>query len=615
MTTTNSTESQARFYNAITVRNDMQEALEERHRDWDSDMGALDRIAAQNRHNKSALNNALFGNPQNSFSSLALIPTATRIAKAFPYSIAFLQNIAGQVDLEVSNEIVKANTLPNGAKFSRTLLRKLGDTQNRTISLLGAYDSAIRQELPNMPEREKCFFNVFLQNFYSGIAAFKAQINISTDIYDIVTASEYTGGWKSCYRWNSGSQANYASSTIIRALDSRTAMVFLTQTNSINKVGRFWLTLSEQFNQFAVFPAYGDFSPINVKRACQFVIDSLAQNLGIENTWESIDVEKNRYGNGHFGESFFRSVAYIDVPAFAYATKPLETGYGFYATWPKAQCVDCGQEHNEHSLLCEDCQQTAQVTCVSCGERMSEGEDYYDQHADESLCESCYRDRFVRCRNCGEDIYASDDDTQYVNGNHYCGECFNDNFATCDHCGDIERHSDMTSVEDGYVCDYCLRRNYSQCEDCSDYFRTDDMVDTAIGHYCQCCYDYALENDTDAEDGLMARELEHIAQEYDTFRAIDNARFSFPKCSMAWSISVNDRVIFRHLSLISESDRNASPCLVGGMQHLFNGFTRCRVYAIGYMLDNSERFFTIIDPETQDTWQASSRWVQEHMPS
>lgn len=472
------------FYNLTVVRDAMESSLDSGFYYANTSPDSLERIAEKSLKAKAGLNKALFGDANTFHRVISCKPSRARLRDVFRCPLLGIGKALELVGLPFDEEGVINNRLPDGSKLSRTLLRKLGDDKKLPVSNLTGFNlSTIRVSLPNLP-REDATFEVFIQNFYSSLASFRANIVVTTAFADILTASEFCS-FSSCYKFDGA----FASSTIVRALDSQTAMVFLVNSNSETKLGRFWMTFSPNARRMVQFPVYGEgMSEGNVKRAIGNVCKMISENQQIENAWERAE-----YDDYHF-DDLHNSRAYIDTPK-RMLTHKTEGAWGFSVNWPRPLCVHCGDSHFEKTLLCSDCQDT-RPTCAECGERTHEDNAFYDEENDQTLCQSCYEELFVSCDQCGESIRIDSEGHHTIADGDYCEKCYYDVAVECHECGEIVHNDETTYVEsvDGSVCNSCLRDHYNTCDQCGEYFSNDDLHRRANEDYCEACLAEAWED-------------------------------------------------------------------------------------------------------------------------
>lgn len=160
-----------------------------------------------------------------------------------------------------------------------------------------------------------------------------------------------------------------------------------------------------------------------------------------------------------------------------------ENNYSYQVQWPKgttsdndcwwARKMDCTIIEEENEMDAERC-------CADCGEKIAEGDEFYETADGRIICERCYEDSYFTCEDCG-DIYPMDDAVSINDGEMYvCQDCADDtgNYHHCVSCDEY-----FTSRSRGYyklangdcVCDRCADGNIEECNDCGEYFWIDDM--------------------------------------------------------------------------------------------------------------------------------------------
>lgn len=155
-------------------------------------------------------------------------------------------------------------------------------------------------------------------------------------------------------------------------------------------------------------------------------------------------------------------------------------------------CPSCGEKHQDHSMLCDDCDSLNHYTCDHCGCRIDEDEIWSGAGGDGCYCESCYDDLFFYCDECGEtcDIEERVDiDERSSRYSRLCTSCADrEGYIRCDSCGEYHTY-DMVETKDGNVyCEECLPRGMQRCDECGLYDDEVDMTKTIEGDYfCSDC--------------------------------------------------------------------------------------------------------------------------------
>lgn len=596
MNRTEITLHQSPFYAPSRVRSDIADALQERTY-YRGDCNAFEMLCSRGRKHKASLNEGLFGDSAICRATINAPIDVETLALVFDYSVSSVEFLARQYNLEYRPDYLLANRLPNGQKYSRYFLR-IVDGDGLLDTLVPYSMQGIRNELPNLP-RESPTVSVFLQNLFSAIAAYKSEVHISTAFSDILTASEYTANWHSCYSWS----REYSQSTSIRGMDRQTAIVWTTNPGKETKVGRFWVTFSQALTQYAIFPEYGDFSDDNVLRVCQHLNASIEANLSLSaDAWESYrPTNRRRHDeNPIYSEEFFETDAYIDAPVMAWAHGKHQ--FDFAVDWPKQVCLECGAEHRHDGLLCEDCTEGNASKCADCGDRIREGDEYWDERNDETLCRYCYRQRYRTCRECGHEVHRHD--IVEHEGREYCQDCAAELFAECDRCDDLTDRDELTETPDGeQYCSRCAEKYLTACTDCGETFFRD-----ALEYYgeavalCDDCQEAWLE-DASNFAGLIYDDLHGdrpmALLAYQIFPAATPARLH---------LLAGDRVIFKALDSLTYEERHEAPVIVTDMHEYFDGQTPYRIQRLDYYradADGSARWFTI------EGWTFSAKWIQQ----
>lgn len=138
-----------------------------------------------------------------------------------------------------------------------------------------------------------------------------------------------------------------------------------------------------------------------------------------------------------------------------------------------ARAIDCTIIEEENKMDTERC-------CADCGEKIAEGDEFYETADGRIICESCYEDSYFTCEDCG-DIYPMDDAVSVNNGEMYvCQDCADatGNYYHCVSCDKYftERYRSRYELANGdCVCDRCADGSIAGCLDCGEYFWIDDM--------------------------------------------------------------------------------------------------------------------------------------------
>ena len=135
--------------------------------------------------------------------------------------------------------------------------------------------------------------------------------------------------------------------------------------------------------------------------------------------------------------------------------------------------------------------------CDDCGEKIAEGDEFYETADGRIICENCYEDGYFTCEDCG-DIYPIDDAVSVNNGEIcVCQDCADntENYYHCVSCDEYftSRYRSYYELANGdCVCDSCADDNVAVCNDCEEYFWIDDMEEGEDGwgdtiYFCPNC--------------------------------------------------------------------------------------------------------------------------------
>ncbi len=118
--------------------------------------------------------------------------------------------------------------------------------------------------------------------------------------------------------------------------------------------------------------------------------------------------------------------------------------------------------------------------CDDCGEKIVEGDEFYETADGRIICERCYEDSYSTCEDC-EGIYPLDDMVSVNDGEMYiCQNCADDtaNYYHCDSCDEYftPRYRSRYELANGdCVCSHCVDGNVAECNDCGELFWIEDM--------------------------------------------------------------------------------------------------------------------------------------------
>lgn len=165
-----------------------------------------------------------------------------------------------------------------------------------------------------------------------------------------------------------------------------------------------------------------------------------------------------------------------------------ENRYSYQVQWPKGttsdngcwwvRAIDCAIIKEEDKMDTERC-------CDDCGEKIAEGDEFYETADGRIICESCYEDSYFTCENCG-DIYPTDDAVSVNDGEMYvCLDCADTgNYFHCVSCDEYftSRYRGCYELANGdCVCDRCADGSIAECYDCGEYFWIDDVEEDEDG--------------------------------------------------------------------------------------------------------------------------------------
>ena len=178
----------------------------------------------------------------------------------------------------------------------------------------------------------------------------------------------------------------------------------------------------------------------------------------------------------------------------------IEEDCAYRVKWPKGTTSDSDcwwTRKMDCTIIEEENEMDAERCCDDCGEKIAEGDEFYETADGRIICERCYEDSYFTCEDCG-DIFPMDDAVSINNGEMYvCQDCADvtGNYHHCVSCGEY-----FTPSYRGYyelangdcVCDRCADGNIAECNDCGEYFWIDDMEEDEDGwgdtiYFCPNC--------------------------------------------------------------------------------------------------------------------------------
>ncbi len=123
-------------------------------------------------------------------------------------------------------------------------------------------------------------------------------------------------------------------------------------------------------------------------------------------------------------------------------------------------------------------------SCYYCGDRVDEGEGYYDDDGD-YWCDDCYSSHFNSCVRCDRT---------------YCVDSSNGTM-----CGD------------DFYCDRCASRYLSSCVECDETFLSDDVIcsDYDSEYRCESCHEtHVDEQEDDDDDEIIYSNVDEYVAEF-----------------------------------------------------------------------------------------------------
>ena len=177
-----------------------------------------------------------------------------------------------------------------------------------------------------------------------------------------------------------------------------------------------------------------------------------------------------------------------------------ENNYSYQVQWPKGTTSDndCWWARKMNcAIIEEENEMDTERYCADCGEKIAEGDEFYETADGRIICESCYEDSYFTCEDCG-DIYPMDDAVSVNNGEMYvCQDCADvtGNYYRCVSCDEYftPRYRSRYELANGdCVCNRCADGNIAACYDCDEYFWIEDMEEDEDGwgdtiYFCPSC--------------------------------------------------------------------------------------------------------------------------------
>ena len=178
----------------------------------------------------------------------------------------------------------------------------------------------------------------------------------------------------------------------------------------------------------------------------------------------------------------------------------VEEEYSYQVQWPKGTTSDSGcwwARKADCAIIEEENEMDTERCCADCGEKIAEGDEFYETADGRIICESCYEDSYFTCEDCG-DIYPMDDAVSVNNGEMYvCQDCADvtGNYYHCVNCDEYftTRYRSRYELANGdCVCANCADGEIGECYECSELFWLDDMEEDEDGwgdtiYFCPSC--------------------------------------------------------------------------------------------------------------------------------
>ena len=178
----------------------------------------------------------------------------------------------------------------------------------------------------------------------------------------------------------------------------------------------------------------------------------------------------------------------------------IEGEHSYQVQWPKGTTFDSDcwwARKMDCAIIEEDKEMDTERCCADCGEKIAEGDEFYETADGRIICESCYEDSYFTCEDCGE-IYPMDDAVSINNGEMYvCQDCADDtgNYYHCVSCDEYftSRYRSRYELANGdCVCTNCADGEIGECYECSELFWLDDMEEDEDGwgdtiYFCPSC--------------------------------------------------------------------------------------------------------------------------------
>lgn len=334
--------------------------------------------------------------------------------------------------------------LPSGKVY------KLSGHENKPMRIL----ARINKEFNLVSEEEFEEFRIAHSMIFNQ-KKIKGVLNLSIHPMDYMTMSDNVENWSSCMSWQN--EGEYRQGTVEMMNSPHVVVAYISSDNNKTYCGRGYEWNSKKWrclclvdkDSIVSVKSYPYFNKDITAEALSFIKEIVEQNEP-ENKYYPELINFNSHCHLEEGEKphvkFFASGhMYCDFCCSNWAeAKRLHWGYfseslinhgGFYELdySGASECMVCGsiEDTADDSLVCENCSNNVRTRCYDCGERLYDGDIYYDNDG-YAYCESCYYDHYYDCTFCG-----SEENTD--NYHDYCVEiCKNHQFITvwnlCKHC-------------------------------------------------------------------------------------------------------------------------------------------------------------------------------------
>lgn len=395
----------------------------------DTTLNKMESFYDAGNKNKAALR-AMLGIPEGT-TKLRIKNSTANPTSTFPATIQLLKEIVRESKHKFAEQALEAlrndsaivkNETSSGGRLSRLLVQIISGPENwRTLA---SRWQILRNELPALPEaiyQARKAGEVLIQNLYARITSTRKDVVISTDIWDIMNASNSTG-FRSCFAIGGA----YATSVLSMALDPCVALCYVSNTDARTSAGRFWVYFNMENRAEAILcNPYGAIGQFELDTAGAAITTKLTEVNTASAAFPWLVVNRYRIGapftmrvSLHKMASTSTARVYVDSCAAALLYNPAGGGtrLGFVPSFEAAKCPCCGKQHTSAGayLLCHKCASTAaqdsaeekagkqrKPRCLLCNAHIPPEEIHVASGM--TICKSCYSTIMEsdKCSICG----------------------------------------------------------------------------------------------------------------------------------------------------------------------------------------------------------------------